>query len=245
MENIGCFIIHLQRAEERQLNVARLSASLPIKPSIINAVDGRQLTDQQRLAYRPRLFKPFYPFVLLPGEIATFHSYRRCWQTIVDQGLSAALVIEDDTILEPDLFSEAFQVATETLRPGDYVRFPVKLRERSQKVSIQNDRPNLIDSWSIGLETNAQIITHAAAETLLIKTIQFDRPIDTYLQTRWHHGLSVRTVWPSGVTEISADLGGSLIGKRRGFWDRLSLETLRPIYKLQLHLMLLLTRMSR
>ena len=74
MENIGCFIIHLQRAEERQLNVARLSASLPIKPSIINAVDGRQLTDQQRLAYRPRLFKPFYPFVLLPGEIATFHS---------------------------------------------------------------------------------------------------------------------------------------------------------------------------
>ena len=245
MENLGCLIIHLRRAEERQSNVERLKASLPIKPRIINAVDSRELTDEQQVAYQRQLFKPSYPFALLPGEVATFHSYRRAWQTIVDEGLSAALVIEDDTVLEPDVFSEAFQLAMETLRPGDYVRFPVKLRERLKKVSMQNDRPYLIDSWSIGLETNAQIITRGAAETLLIKTIQFDRPIDTYLQTRWHHGLRVRTIWPSGVTEISADLGGSLIGKRRGFWDRLSREILRPIYKLQLHLMLLLTRMSR
>ena len=70
-------------------------------------------------------------------------------------------------------------------------------------------------------------------QRLLEKTEHFDRPIDVYLQLRWKHGVRISTLWPNGVREISAILGGSLIkGKSNG--DRLRREILRPLYRAKL-----------
>lgn len=236
MTKTGCFIIHLERATARLAQVERLRQVLPIAPSIIQAVDGASMTGPQQAHYKRHLLRPSYPFPLRPAEVATFLSHRACWQAIVDQGLDAALILEDDVALEEPTFSRALAAAQAHMVQGDLVRFPIKLREKPGKILSTDRDPCVMVPRSIGLGMVTQIVTRDAARVLLEKTRHFDRPVDTYLQMRWDHGLRVLTVWPSGVREISEDLGGSLIGKRKGLWGRIRREILRPLYRLRLFL---------
>lgn len=238
MTKTGCFIIHLERATARLAQVERLRQELPITPSIMKAVDGASMAGTQKTHYKRHLLRPSYPFPLRSAEVATFLSHRACWQAIVDQGLDAALILEDDVALEEPAFSRAFEAAQAHMVQGDLVRFPIKLREKPGETLSADGDPCVMVPQSIGLGMQMQIVTRDAARVLLEKTRHFDRPVDTYLQMRWDHGLRVLTVWPSGVREISADLGGSLIGKRKGLWDRIRREILRPLYRVQLSLYL-------
>ncbi|MFP1646719.1 glycosyltransferase family 25 protein [Pontitalea aquivivens] len=226
----------MERATARLAQVRRLRQELPIAPSIMKAVDGASMTGPQQAHYKRHLLRPSYPFPLRPAEVATFLSHRACWQAIVNQGLDAALILEDDVALEEPAFSRALEAAQALMVQGDMVRFPIKMREKPGKILSAGVDPCVMVPRSIGLGMVVQIVTRDAARVLLEKTRHFDRPVDTYLQMRWDHGLRVLTVWPSGVREISADLGGSLIGKRRGLWDRIRREILRPLYRLQLSL---------
>lgn len=240
LNNVDAFIIHLERAPARLPQVERLCEQLQIAASIIPAVDGKSLTGQEKARYKRHHIRPSYPFPLRLTEIATFHSHRACWQDIVNQGLDAALILEDDVTLEEPFFFQAFNAALVHMRQGDIVRFAVKARERPGKILSPGTCPHVMVPRSIGLGMQAQLVTREAARTLLEKTQKFDRPVDTYLQLRWHHGVRILTVSPSGVGEISAELGGSLISEHKGFLERIFQEVLRPIYRLNLFLCQLL-----
>jgi GR25 family glycosyltransferase involved in LPS biosynthesis len=240
VNKIGCFIIHLERATARQANVELLRKELPIKPSIIKAVDGASMEGTQKAHYKTYLLRPSYPFALRAAEIATFLSHRESWQAIIDQDLDAALIIEDDVALEESVFLHALNAAQTHLSQGDIVRFPIKNREKPGKVLLSEGGCLVFAPKSIGLGMVVQLVTRDAARVLLEKTRRFDRPVDTYLQMRWDHRLRILTVVPSGVKEISADLGGSLIGERKGLWDRIRREILRPFYRAKLTLYLYL-----
>lgn len=238
MNKTGCFIIHLERATARLGQVDRLRGELPITPSIMKAVDGISMCEVQKSHYKPHLLRPSYPFALRQAEVATFLSHRACWQAIIDQELDAALILEDDVALEEPTFSRALEAAQAHMVQGDLVRFPIKIREKPFETLSVSGEPCVIVPKLIGLGMQMQIVTRDAARVLLEKTRHFDRPVDTYLQMRWDHGLRVLTVWPSGVMEISADLGGSLIRKRKGLWGRVRSEILRPLYRVRLSLYL-------
>ena len=69
------------------------------------------------------------------------------------------------------------------------------------------------------------------AERLLAASVRFDRPVDTWLQMRWVHGVDILSVWPTGVGEASGDLGGSTQKKRRGTLARIRAEIARSRYR--------------
>lgn len=229
------FIIHLERATSRMKQVQRLCEMLPTTSTeIVSAVDGQKLTAKQKACYRLHHLRPSYPFKLLPGEVATFLSHRSCWQAVVDGDMDAALVVEDDIELSKPDFIAAFKLVSEHIEQGDLVRFPIKIREKKKHFLSGAAYPNLMTTRSIGLGMVAYIVTRDAARKLLEKTEKFDRPVDTYLQLNWHHEVRILTVWPSGVSEISRDLGGSLIHARKGFKNKIRKELLRPIYRTKL-----------
>ena len=62
--------------------------------------------------------------------MATFQSHRKCWQEILDQGLEAALIIEDDVDIIDAEFTAAVKLAMKEIKMGDLIRFPIKLREK-------------------------------------------------------------------------------------------------------------------
>jgi GR25 family glycosyltransferase involved in LPS biosynthesis len=173
---------------------------------------------------------------LRSAEIACFQSHRKCWQEILDRGLDAALIIEDDVDIIDGEFTAAVKLAMKEIKMGDLIRFPMKPREKPKNRRVKRDNISIFEPTVIGLGTQAQIVTYDAARRLLEKTEHFDRPIDVYLQLRWKHGVRVLTLWPNGVRERSSSLGGSLIGEERSKSDKLRRELLRPLYRAKLNI---------
>lgn len=235
--NTKCLIIHLERAVKRLPTVKATIEKMPLPAEVVSAVDGAQMSAVEAQAYVPKLIRPTYPFTLRPSEIATFHSHRACWKRILDEDLDAALILEDDLQFDPEVFPAALDLALSHCRPGDVIRFPIKLREAAREhVAAQGDiHLRTYDKVALGMV--AQLVTREAAAKLLAITEQFDRPVDNVLQMQWLHDLRVLTVWPSGVSEISEQIGGSLIGRRSGLAEKLRREILRPIYRYQINVL--------
>ncbi|WP_273725917.1 glycosyltransferase family 25 protein [Brucella gallinifaecis] len=230
--NIKAFIIHLTRAADRKPQVEKLIRELPVKTEVIDAVDSRTLSDETvKGVYRRKLHAPRYPFALSKNEIACFLSHRKAWQAIVDQGLDAGFVIEDDIALT-DVFHAAFHAVTSHFEPGSFVRFTFRDREQGREV-FRNDQLRIIIPNPIGLGMVAQLVSFDAAKKLLAATEQFDRPVDTTVQMRWVTGLQPLAVIPGGVKEISSALGGTTIQHKKSFKDKLAREILRPIYRMR------------
>ncbi|WP_139973385.1 MULTISPECIES: glycosyltransferase family 25 protein [Brucella/Ochrobactrum group] len=229
-KTVKAFIIHLERATDRQPQVEELIQKLPVKTEVVDAVDGGTL-DAQTIGrvYRRSVHKPRYPFKLSTNEIACFLSHRKAWQAIVDQGLDAGLVLEDDVELTPE-FAAAYSAAFQILKADSFIRFPFRERE-SGCVVLTTETLRIVEPVPVGLGMVAQLVGREAAQRLLTATEVFDRPVDTTAQMNWVTGLKPLSVLPGGVKEISVRLGGSTIQKSRSFPDKLKREILRPLYR--------------
>ncbi len=227
---VKAFIIHLERASDRQPQVEELVRKLPVETEVINAVDGRTL-DAQTITrvYRRSVHTPRYPFQLSTNEIACFLSHRKAWQAIVDQGLDAGLVLEDDVELTSE-FAAAYSAACKILQSDSFIRFPFRERESGRTV-LTTESSRIIEPMPVGLGMVAQLVGRDAAQRLLSATEIFDRPVDTTAQMNWVTGLKPLSVLPGGVKEISVQLGGSTIQKSRSLPDKLKREILRPLYR--------------
>jgi len=227
---VKAFIIHLERATDRQPQVEELIRKLPVETDVVNAIDGRTL-DAQTISsvYRRSAHKPCYPFQLSTNEIACFLSHRKAWQAIVDQEIDAGLVLEDDVELTPE-FAAAYSAACQVLKVDSFIRFPFRERE-SGRVVLTTETSRIIEPVPVGLGMVAQLIGRGAAQRLLSATEIFDRPVDTTAQMNWVTGLKPLSVLPGGVKEISVRLGGSTIQKSRSLPDKLKREILRPLYR--------------
>ncbi|MFB8344765.1 glycosyltransferase family 25 protein [Brucella cytisi] len=227
---VKALIIHLERATDRQPQVEELVRKLPVEADVVNAVDGRTL-DAQTISrvYRRSAHKPRYPFQLSTNEIACFLSHRKAWKAIVDQKLDAGLVLEDDVELTPE-FEAAYSAACQILKADSFIRFPFQKRENGRAV-LNTETVRIIEPVPVGLGMQAQLVGSKAAQRLLSATEIFDRPVDTTAQMNWVTGLKPLTVLPSGVKEISRQLGGSSIQKSRSLPDKLKREIMRPLYR--------------
>ena len=232
MLNSATFIVHLERATSRVPQVKWLLRNLPQPSRVISGIDGACMSAQQIEHYARNLLSPKYPFALRQAEIATFLSHRKCWQAIIDDELDAALIVEDDVSVDLDVFLVGLKAAFARLQQGDIIRFPVKPREHAAVPASEDTTPKIIRPNLIGLGMQMQLVSRDAARTLLDKTTSFDRPVDTYLQMQWcHRDCRIYSVWPSGVSEVSDEVGGSLISERKTMKNVIYREIMRRSYR--------------
>jgi GR25 family glycosyltransferase involved in LPS biosynthesis len=226
------FIITLERSIERRPQVERIKTTSPVLCHEIDAVDGKQLSDSEVQKHvRRSMFKPRYPFTLRPGEIGVFLSHRKAWKEIVDRGLDAGLIIEDDVELHSNVFSRSFNLAASNIRPGQYFKFGIKNPGLQSAIgslpAVTIRAPKVVP-----LGATAQLVSREAAEKLLNCSEQFDRPVDSFMQLSWITGVEYLSVEPSGITEVSASLGGSTIQvKKRPLGETAYRNIARPIYR--------------
>ncbi|MFQ5624620.1 MAG: glycosyltransferase family 25 protein [Paracoccaceae bacterium] len=227
-------IIHLARAAARLPTVERLRRSTEYECEIVEAIDGAHLSDEERtLRYRPKSCRPHYPFAMRDNEIGCFMSHRKAWRRIVESGLDAALILEDDVEIDPELFGPALKLALTHCRRDSYVRFPVQDRETEQDVLAMKGGVRLYRPEVTGLGCHAQVVGVEAARRLIEVTGSFDRPVDSFLQMHWLSGVSAVSVRPSGTREISKQIGGSNISRKKAIWDTMYREVNRPLYRMQ------------
>ncbi|MEJ6783840.1 glycosyltransferase family 25 protein [Aminobacter sp. Piv2-1] len=229
---IEAFIIHLERATARRQQVDALAAALPMPANIVDAVDGLTLSDDDiAKVYRRRLHSPRYPFELRKTEIACFLSHRKAWQSILDKGLDAGLIVEDDVDVDVAKLVEILSAVQQTFGSADYLRFPQKMNENGQ-IHAEMGASLVFEPRLPGLGMVMQLVGPGAAAGLLETTCQFDRPVDTTIQLRRLHPIRVLSSRPICVREVSSAFGGSMIqnkGKRIG--EVLAREIKRSIYR--------------
>ena len=203
----------------------------PVPSTVLEAVDGRALDGAQRArVFLPDRHRPAYPFPPRPGEIGCFLSHRAAWQAIIDRGLDAALILEDDVELRRPRFDPAFARACEAVRAHGLVRLP--LMERAGAVARARSAPTVSRPIVLPLGTQAQVVSAGAARRLLDASEPFDRPIDVFLQMHWVTGVPSCVVSPSGVHDATSRVGGSTIQARgKPFVEVLSHEIRRPLYR--------------
>lgn len=242
---VEAFIIHLARAEKRRPQVEKLRRDLPVPAHVIDAVDGNALSAAEiEQVYQRHLFKPRYPFALRPGEIGCFLSHRRAWQAIVDRGLDAGLIVEDDVEVFSDSIAPAVRFAQEHLEPKSYVRFPWRDTTDVGSILARRDGMTIVEPQYTGLGTLGQLVGREAAQMLLEITRKIDRPIDTFIQTHWNHGVRVVALHPVCLTNLDAVLGGTTLADktRRSLGAIVHRELLRAFYRLSVRIRCLLPR---
>lgn len=236
-KNVMTLVVHLERSVERKAQVEAICAQSPFPTEVVSAIDAPATSgssDEVWGRYQADLLVPRYPSPLKDSEVACFRSHRKCWAMIIEKGLDAALIVEDDVEIAPQVFAAALAVAVSALSTDDFVRFPHKNRNEEGETLAGKDQIVLSRPREIALGMVAQLVTRDAAKKLLEATKFFDRPVDCLLQMPWEHGVRVLSVWPSGIREKSGDLGGSTIGHKRSGFAKIKREIQRPIYRYRL-----------
>lgn len=236
-KNVMTLVVHLERSVERKAQVDAIFSQSPFPTEVVSAIDAHATSgssDEVWGRYQPDLLVPRYPYPLKDSEVACFRSHRKCWAMIIEKGLDAALIVEDDVEIAPEVFADAVTIVMPALSPGDFVRFPYKRREDDGQVIARKGEIVLLRPREVALGMQAQIVTQDAARKLLHATQSFDRPVDCLLQMPWEHGARVLSVWPSGIREKSSDLGGSTIGHKTSGFAKIKREIQRPIYRYRL-----------
>lgn len=233
----AAFIIHLTRATARRAQADRLQSLLPLPATILSAVDGQTMTDQEyEHVARRHLHSPRYPFVLSKSEAACFLSHRKAWQNIIDGGLDAGLVVEDDVDMASPAFAAVIEAALHDIRPDEFIRFPVKAEAESGVVVRERCGTRVHEPPLPGRNMQMQAVGTEAAQRLLEASRAFDRPVDSFLQMQWLHGARVLSARPIVVRHIDHLLGGTVLhDKHRGLTDRVFRELQRPLLRLAMH----------
>jgi len=220
-------IIHLRRATDRAEQVQRLVQNAPCPAKVIDAVDGQAQPADVALYSPSPLHAPRYPFALGPGEIACFLSHRKAWSAIATHG-APGIIYEDDTALEPEIHREAVARALPHLEHLGIVMF----QARTISGPADTVAPGVTIPHVAPLRSTCAMYAPWAAARLCAVSERFDRPIDVAVQMSWVTGIRPAIVQPSGVTEVSAQLGGSTIqSKRRSPLAVLHREIARPLYR--------------
>ena len=251
-------IIHLARATHRLAHVqdlkARLHAvnaqvqglephapdlelpglelpGLELEVRIQDAVDGSALPAHTWQAHvGASLIRPFYPFPLNPGEVGCFLSHREAWQAFLNSAHETCLILEDDADVDTDAFAQTIQMVTQ--RHCAYTQLPPR-KPRSWPSDRALSQSSLTALSPPNLGTTGQILTRQAAEQLLAATQRFDRPIDTYLQMTWHHGVQIHTLYPCMVQLADGPVTQTTIQrkKNRSVLTELSRSWRRTLYR--------------
>lgn len=234
---VKALVIHVSRASGRRLQVERLRRSLPLAVEVIDAVDGLRLSDADiRRVVVSGLHRPRYPFVLSRTEAACFLSHRKAWQAILDDGLDAGLVIEDDAAIVAPEFAAVLGAAVAGLELDEFVRFPHRERNESGPVVRLRGPARFLEPRLPALGMVMQLVGREAARKLLDASRTFDRPVDSFVQMHWLHTARVLTVRPIVIREICGKLGGSMIHPpHTGIAHKIIREVRRPLIRLAVY----------
>ena len=230
---VEAFVIHLARATQRRPQVEKLLTELRLPAGIVDAVDGSRLSREEIAAvYRRNLHRPRYPFELRPTEIGCFLSHRKAWQAILDRKLDAGLIVEDDVMVDGDLYPRLLAFALANLGPRDVIRFPYRDYTDKGRVIAQEGDMTLAEPKLVGLGMQMQVVSAGAAAALLDATEVFDRPVDTTIQMPGVKGMRVLVARPTAIRQIGHLLGGTVVQKtRKSAGEVLSREIRRAIYR--------------
>jgi GR25 family glycosyltransferase involved in LPS biosynthesis len=224
MSLLPVFVVSLARAAERRARMVEHLQSIGVVYRVIDAVDGGAIPESERNALTG-------PGVRLhPGAIGCYLSHLEIYRQMVDEGISAALVLEDDARLHPAFAA----VLRDGLTSTDFDYCFLDSDDHNDRVNIYYDRDDavpvagnlLAHKLSGGPQTtHAYIITLDAAGRRLDAAFPIMRSIDLY--DHLPYAICFRAIVSPKMAWVSADSMVSFTSSKSGSADGLSFTRLR------------------
>ena len=216
------FVIAFPDPAVRQSILQRLTP-LGIRPRFFDAVIGSKLSGEQRQPFKSSGRELQFKGPLVDGAMGCSLSHFGIWQTMIDEGIEAALVLEDDAIAAlPQPSGIAERLNTLYLLRGSLDL--VFLHRRWDRSFVRVDgshenQPGLTMPRYSDLGTESYFITNRCAKYFLSQPERYRLEVDKFMHHWWNHDPDIHVLinWPALFREEGRS---SQIGREGG-----------PVYK--------------
>jgi glycosyl transferase family 25 len=226
-DDLRVFVISLERATERREYMADLVSRLGLTAEFVSAVDGKQLSPEQRARYSSRRARRIYGCEMTDSEIGCYMSHLAIYNRMIEEDIETVLVLEDDISCVADLRGVLDEVIRLPRDAWQVIRLqssktsitePANGRGQGERIVGVGERDIYRIRTSI-LGGCAYLIRRPAAEAMLLRSGRIDMPIDQTLDRYWENGIVPYVLRPTPVWH--EDLFASEIGQRgRGLVNR-------------------------
>ncbi|MBB1364409.1 MULTISPECIES: glycosyltransferase family 25 protein [unclassified Shewanella] len=203
------FLINLDNSTERFTFMDEQLKQLGIEYQRISAVYGKDLHDIDiAKVYDPQTNLQKYDKKLNLGEIGCYLSHVQCWQMIIEQQLDYALILEDDSILDPALMT-VIQHINNLSADWDYIKLCHGRKPKGiVKSIVLDERFSLSTCLKLPASTRGQCVSFAGAQKLLATAYPIARPVDIDIQFWFEKQLRCFVVRPFPVigTDLDSDI---------------------------------------
>lgn len=180
------FLINLDRQPGRLRFMQQQLSALGVTPIRIPATNGRDPDERSRSCAASYA-------QLSPGEIGCFESHRRLWQRIVDEGIPAAFVIEDDVILASDFAELDFpEIDADIIKIDAGIGSLSWYGTLSKPVTEMRSLRRLLGTE---FSTGCYFITAAGARKLLARSRKYIDPVDRFMFDQTSRAFWAMKVW--------------------------------------------------
>lgn len=165
---VGCFVINLEKDVDRRENISRQLAKAGIPYQIFSAVYGKYLTPEELAQHYNKSRAIELSHDLTPSEIGCALSHVFIYRKMLDEGMSYALVLEDDAQLSQDLPAVLSGLQREYASSEPVVFLLNHVRKYKNRKTRRLDEKYLVaDIYGTPIRASGYFITRAAAKLLL------------------------------------------------------------------------------
>ena len=197
------YLINLKRAKDRRKSVSEYLKNADIEFTILEAVDGKQLS-LPISSFNETRYKLLHGKRPNLGEIGCYLSHLKALELFIRTDENYALICEDDIEFLPNL-RKIINNALSSEINFDLLRLSGgsdKKRERGSPIKLARiqDEYHLAINFTFKPGTGCYLINKKGAKAVLKKLHKISLPIDHALDRDWLIGLKSLTVFPSPVT---------------------------------------------
>lgn len=208
------YVINLPRSQDRAQRMRQRLGDLGLSFQFIEAIDGKNLSQEERAHYDPTSREKQGVAQLLDAEIACVLSHRKAWRSFLQSNAPFALFLEDDVELHAEMPTLLSKLAF-VMELTEFLRL-YGLRKRSaMKVAPFLGQWQLAVQFSGPAGAQAYVLSRQGAERLLRHSERFTDPPDIFIDLRWRTGLKSMALLPWPVSEEPVSAANSTISQER------------------------------
>lgn len=208
------YVINLPRSQDRAQRMRQRLEDLGLSFQFIEAIDGQNLSQQERAHYDPRPREKQGIAQLLNAEVACVLSHRKAWRALLDTQAPFALFLEDDVELHTEMPTILPKLAL-VMELTEHLRFYGLRRRSAMKVAPFLGQWQLAVQFSGPAGAQAYVLSRQGAERLLQHSERFIDPLDILIDLRWRTGLKSMALLPWPVSEEPVAAANSTISQER------------------------------
>lgn len=194
MPQYKCYIINLDRAQERWEKSAKEFEQLGFEVIRVPAVDSRDLTPPYPNSAAWRYFfcsgRP-----ITPQKVACFTSHLKALKTFLETDDEYALICEDDVTPSPDTL-KIVDAAFEYADCWDLLRLNAFKPTKGVKFARLFDQYSLVCDVKTSSGNGGKLVNRRAAQLILSRTTPIRLPHDVTVYYDWPFGLREASVSP-------------------------------------------------